>query len=242
MGQARDMYTVGIDTSSPLGSVALLRDGELVAEAQARVQAKHGETLLSHLEQVLDEGAVGIGDIDLIAIGAGPGSFTGLRVGVATAKGLAFAASIPIVGVNSLRAIARGMPTGHRIALADAYKSEVYAAGFGPSLEQDEPWLSLRHGSIAGIVSQAEAFLKGEAVTVAGSGCRRYADQLKPVLPASWTLLDDEYDEPRAQHVAALGCMRFLRDGTDAVSSLEPLYVRPSDAKLPGGVTLVRES
>ena len=88
------MYTVGIDTSSPLGSVALLRDGELIAESHARVQAKHGETLLSHLEHVLGEGAIGIRDLDLIAIGAGPGSFTGLRVGVATAKGLAFAANI----------------------------------------------------------------------------------------------------------------------------------------------------
>jgi len=236
------MYTVGIDTSSPLGSVALLRDGELIAESHARVQAKHGETLLSHLEHVLGEGAIGIRELDLIAIGAGPGSFTGLRVGVATAKGLAFAANIPIVGVNSLQAVACGMPKGLQLVLTDAYKSEVYAAGFGPSVEEAEPWFSLRHGSIADVVSQAAELLNGEAVTVAGSGCRRYAEQLIPALPSAWTLVGEEYDEPHARHVASLGRARFLRDGRDSVSDLEPLYVRPSDAKLPGGVTLVRES
>ena len=79
------MKTLAIDTSTNLGSVALLRDGTIAAEVAGMVRARHGETLLPHVEHVMAVAGEEIGDIDLIAVGIGPGSFTGLRVGVATA-------------------------------------------------------------------------------------------------------------------------------------------------------------
>ena len=235
------MYTLGIDTSSPLGSVALLRAGDVVAQVQAEVQARHGETILSHLESVLATAGIEFSEVGLLSVGAGPGSFTGLRVGVSTAKGLAFASGVPIVAVGSLQAIARAMPPGPRVVMVDAYKSEVYSAVYGAE-DSGELLLTLRHGSIEETVEQASDCLEGMPAALAGSGCRRYAETLGERMPPSWTLLDPSYDHPRAEHVAAIGRTLFLERGPDAVASLEPLYVRPSDAKLPGGVTLVREA
>src|SRR3954447_24654475 len=126
------MRILALDTSTYLGTVAVVQHGELPAEWSALVRASHGETLLPHVERALELSRLTLAELDLIAVGIGPGSFTGVRIGVATAKGLALAEQKPIVGVTSLRALARGLGVGAglRVPVVDAHKGEVYTAAY----------------------------------------------------------------------------------------------------------------
>ena len=238
---------LAMDTSTELGSVAVVVDGELRAELTARVRAKHGETLIPLVAEALRLASVDKRDVDLIAVGIGPGSFTGTRVGVATAKGLAVALDRPMVGVVSLRAIARGA-TGRVIAPAvDAHKGEVYVAVYervmpptpsalppAPSREREGELrlverLAPSHAPPDEAVALLAPYALPELVTC-GSGVRRYprfAEQLGAhTLPSL-------FDAPRAAIVALEAIEKHAAHGPDDRARLEPLYVRPSDAKLP---------
>ena len=234
------MKILALDTSTHLGSVALLADGILISEVAARVRARHGETLLPHIERVLEVSGESIESIDLIAVGIGPGSFTGLRVGVATAKGLALAAQKPLCGVVSLRAIAAAGGAGLRAAVVDAHKGEVYAALYasgedGETVERLPP----THGAPE-VVAKELATVVGEAsCTIAGNGYRKYEEVLTGVLGDRLEALPMVSDSPRAAYIATEAQRAFTVGGSDDVATLEPLYVRPSDAKLPGGISLL---
>lgn len=216
-----------MDTSTELGSVAVVEDGELRAEVSARVRAKHGETLLPLIQQALAHASIERGAIDLLAVGIGPGSFTGTRIGVATAKGLAIALDRPLIGVVSLTAIARAAPGRWIAPVVDAHKGEVYLSVFERGVERLAPL----HAPPAEAAARARAVAGDEPLVVCGSGVRRYpelADLLAPcaILPAIW-------DAPRAAVLALEAEARFRERGPDDRAALEPLYVRPSDAKLP---------
>jgi len=233
------MKILALDTSTHLGSVALLVDGVLVSEVAALVRARHGETLLPHIERVLQIAGESIDTIDLIGVGIGPGSFTGLRVGVATAKGLALASTKPLCGVVSLRAIAAAGGAGLRAAVVDAHKGEVYAALYGSAEDGGlVEKLSPTHGS-PDVVAKTLAEVAGDApVTIAGNGYRKYQEVLTAALGPQMTALPMVCDAPRAAHIATEAERAFAAMGADEIATLEPLYVRPSDAKLPGGISL----
>src|SRR5258706_5312402 len=102
------MIVLGIDTSTPIASVAIVEPGRVLAETTSTRTAAtaHGADLLMMIDAVCVGAAIGAHDLDAVAIGAGPGSFTGLRIGMATAKGIAFAAKCPLWAVSSLAALA----------------------------------------------------------------------------------------------------------------------------------------
>jgi len=212
---------LAIDTSTHLGSVACVVDGQLRAEVSARVRARHGETVFTLLEQVLAHAGVDKAELDLIACGVGPGSFTGTRVGLAAAKGLAVALDRPIVGVPTLRALARAAPGDVLAPAVDAHKGEVFVAVYARTARGLVEQLAPIHGVPDAVAPQ----LPAEAVRF-GSGARKYADVLPPALPAL-------FDAPRASVVALEAVERFEADGPDDRATLEPLYVRGADAKLP---------
>lgn len=119
---------LGIDTSTQIGSVAVVRDRTLLAQATS----ERGSGLLVVIDAVCTGAGITAGELDAIAIGAGPGSFTGLRIGMATAKGIAFATGKPLWAVSSLAALAEPALTGDNVvcAVLDARRGEVYAAAF----------------------------------------------------------------------------------------------------------------
>lgn len=220
---------LGLDTSTPLGTVAVTVDGELRAELSARVAARHGESVLALVTDVLARGRVDKAEIDLVAVGIGPGSFTGTRVGVATAKGLALALDRPVVGVVTLRAIATAAP-GDRVAtLVDAHKGEVFVAAYRREGDQLIGDLAPDHVTPE---HAAEVFSERPAYARCGSGLRRYPDAFAALPGRS---LPPLFDAPRGAVIASLGEARFTRSGPDDNRALEPLYVRPSDAKKPEG-------
>src|SRR5512146_871649 len=135
------MKILAIDTSTLTAGIGLL-DGERLIERRERVTT-HSERLLPNIDEVMREAGLAPRDLDAIACAAGPGSFTGLRIGLATAKGLCFAAGKPLVMVSSLAALAARAPDGRCCATIDAFKNEVYAARFEvqggvPALDGEE--------------------------------------------------------------------------------------------------------
>src|SRR5690606_3548539 len=144
-------------------------------EVGARVQARHGETLFPLLAFALEHAGLARTDVDLLAVGIGPGSFTGTRIGVATAKGLAVALDRPLVGVVSLAAIARGAPGAWIVPVVDAHKGEVYAAAYervGPALvERIAPFHAPPAEALARVQEQVPL-----GALACGSGLRRYPE------------------------------------------------------------------
>jgi len=227
---------LAIDTSTETGSVAVLVDGAVAAEVAARVRAKHGETLLPHVVHVLGLAGVGLGDVELVAVGLGPGSFTGLRIGLATAKGLALGRAIPVVGVPSLRALARGVPLARGVVapMLDAHKGEVYAALYRAGLDGTlEEMLAPIHALPQEAARRVRERAGDDVVVIVGDARRVHGEALQRALGAACGVAPAAHDSPRAADVALDALEVLARDGAHDVASLEPLYVRASDAKLP---------
>jgi len=230
------MRILALDTSTFVGTAAALRDGELLSEWSASVRASHGETILPGLTRVLEHAGLLLSDIDLFAVGLGPGSFTGVRIGVATAKGLALAEQKPLVGVTSLRVIARGMAAGTLRAVAvDAHKSEIYGALYeltddGALIERVSPF----HDAPERAAARLREAAAGQRLWVAGNGIARYGESFTKPLGPEVARAAAFCDVPRAACLAHEAALVLAQDGPSDLTRLEPLYLRPSDAKLPG--------
>jgi tRNA threonylcarbamoyladenosine biosynthesis protein TsaB len=230
---------LAFDTSSQVTAVAVVHAGRVLAEETEPSQERHAETLLPRIERCLAASALGLGEIDLIAVGIGPGSFTGVRVGVATAKGLALATGGLVRGVVSLATLAAGAfeyaparPDAWVAAILDAHKGEVFAAVYASSSDGVREVLPAFHGPPAYVAARLREASAGRILRVAGSGIRRYAAELAALLADS-EVLPLEADAPAARHVAREADVLLRRDGASNLASLAPLYLRGSDAQLP---------
>lgn len=230
------MRVLAIDTSCSIASVAVLQDGSASAEINALVRAKFGETLLPYVAQVLKIASLTVSHLDLIAVGIGPGSFTGTRIGVATAKGLAMGCDVPLVGVVSPRAMAHALSTEGSVVVPvmDAFKGEVYVSAYrrteSPQLmEIVEPL----HATAAAAGSLLRARLPTERLILCGAGLRRYEPELLSALGTPYLVASTTFDVPKASSIAWEGLLDYQQRGADNLDELEPLYVRSSDATLP---------
>ena len=218
------MTILGFDTSTAATSAAvLLPDGELVESAPppARLAERpaHATELMPAIDDVMERAGTRFADLEAVAVGLGPGTFTGLRIGVATARALAKANDLPLRGVSSLAALAAGMPDGLRLPLIDAKRGEVYAALFDGDAERWPP-SALR---VDTLVARLQA---GEWTPLAaGDGSLRFRDELEAggvtVAPA---------DSPL--HVVSAGhlCRRALGAPDSAPEQVVPNYLREPDA------------
>jgi len=218
------MTILGFDTSTAASSACVLRaDGELfdVTPGPARLAERpaHASELLPAINDVMERADVTFAELDAIAVGLGPGTFTGLRIGVATARALAKANGLPLRGVSSLAALAAGMPAGARLPLIDAKRGEVYAALYENDAERWPP-------SALGIEALLER-LNDAAPTplAAGDGSLRFRDRLEgagvAVVPA-----DSPLHVVSAEHL----CRRALEAPDLAPEQVVPDYLREPDA------------
>lgn len=233
------MIILASDTSASRGSVALLGpDGSPVRE-ELDSCAPHSETLLPAVERVLTRAGLTRKDVQAIAVGTGPGAFTGLRVGLATFKAWAAASGLPLIPVVSMDAVAlpflrEGTPTA---VLADARKGEVYAAYY-PSLNANA--LPQRHGELILLpheqVPDWLASLNRSGVRLAGTGLPELAEKnlVGPLSDAQ-----DSSGSPDALWILALAGILLSMGRTVDPSGLIPCYVRPPDAKAPSSGTIV---
>jgi len=206
--------------------VGVVRDGVVLAEAVQQESRSHAQALPSLVERVLAQAGLGLQACDGLAVSIGPGSFTGLRIGLGYAKGVAFAGRVPLVAVPTLEALAWAADAGpgERICAAlDARKGEVYAALFestpaGP--RRVTPDLALRPSDLA-VRIEPPCVLVGDAGAV-------YRD----VFAARATVRPFTTHHPRGGIVARLGWQRLVAGEAANPGDLEPVYVRPPEAEL----------
>jgi tRNA threonylcarbamoyl adenosine modification protein YeaZ len=228
MGEVRRVMVM--DTSQRRAFVGAVEDGIPIVGVTSDVPTVHAERLVGMMQEVLGASGWGRGGPDLVVVGRGPGSFTGVRVGVATAKGWAFARKIPVVGVVSLDAM--GYAAARRvgkpgISLIDARKGEVFSAMYdGDGCRLADP-VHLPRGQFGAWLEAMErqagrscAWLAGEVAASLG---------VRPEL----VLRSEETDEPSPWATATLGLARWARAGRDELMDLDPLYVRPPDITTP---------
>lgn len=233
------MIILAADTSTSLGSVALREPEGKVLREDLDSARPHSETLLPAVERILARAGLTRKDVQAIAVGTGPGAFTGLRVGLATFKAWAAVSGLPLIPVVSTDAVAlpllkEGTPA---VVLADARKGEVYAVYY-PSLEDGT--LPRRQGEVMLIphdrVSSWVLSLKDPDARLVGTGL--------PLLAEKGLLVDlenvgDTSGAPDAIWILALAETLFSLGRTVDPSGLVPCYVRPPDAKTPSPGTIV---
>jgi tRNA threonylcarbamoyladenosine biosynthesis protein TsaB len=219
------MRLLAIDTSHSTGSVAALADGKLLAERELRPGQGTAQSLAPGLKEILAEIGWKPSEVQVIAVTVGPGSFTGLRVGMAAAKTFAYSVGAEIVGIDTLEAIAAAAPAEvQAISVAvDAQRGDVAAGMFarGP-----DGWFV---PTGAEKLIEADAWLHGlpPGSCVAGPVLRKLVDRL----PEHVTALDPQFWFPRAGTVAQLAARRFGAGQRDDVWRLLPHYYRRSAAE-----------
>jgi tRNA threonylcarbamoyladenosine biosynthesis protein TsaB len=220
---------LGFDTATDDVAVAVLRGGETLHESLVgpgeRGRPVHAAALLGEVESAVSA-AGGWEAVERIAVGLGPGSFTGIRVGIASARGLGFGRGLPVAGICTLDALAGGMADAaagrDRLVVTDARRGEVFAALYSPAGER------LWEPSVSGPGELAERIAGlGRAALGAGSGAVRFRQQLAS---RSVDIPDDADPVHRvaARHVCALAAARA---GLEGPGSVAPIYLRPPDAE-----------
>lgn len=216
-----------------LGSVALSEDEQLVAQEQQGVPGTHARRLVASIEHLISVAGWRRLGLEAIAVAIGPGSFTGLRIGLATAKGMALALGCPIVGVSSLEALAHNCSLfdGTVVPLIDARRGEIYAGaleflgGRGPKTVMKECVLPPD-----ALIKRLKA-IKGRMI-ITGDAAHTYGQRLCKVIGARALIAPWTSSFPQAINLALIALPR-LRDGKgDEPSAIVPNYIRHSDAVL----------
>jgi tRNA threonylcarbamoyladenosine biosynthesis protein TsaB len=219
------MLTLALDTSGPIGSVALREAGTLLAERTLQLGVHHGQSLVPEIQQLFRDCGRQFRDCDLVAVSIGPGSFTGLRVGVVFAKSLAYATGCRVAAINTLLAIAHNAPSDvDRVQVAsDAQRGELFVEVF-----DRQPYGRWRSSSPVEIVNREKWTTGlGKEAVVMGPGL----EQVAPALIGRCQILDPGLWTPQAARLAELG-EQAARDHSLADPwSLEPSYLRKSSAE-----------
>jgi tRNA threonylcarbamoyladenosine biosynthesis protein TsaB len=223
------MLVLALDTTTSSGSCALARDGRVVVEQVNEAPNAHAEHLPGDLMLLLGRAETRLADIDVFAVATGPGSFTGLRIGIATMQGLAFAEGKPLVGVSGFDALAR--IAGNEASVAawvDAWRGDVFAALYENGREVEPP-----------VVGRPEALLDalrdrgvrpGRPTVFIGDGARQHADVIRQTLGQAARIADPPAP-PLAGTIAILAG-EMSTAGDHAPHAIHPLYIRRTDAEL----------
>lgn len=225
---------LSLDTATKCSTVALTRgtlmDGEVLACLSLSSSITHSRRIINAVERLFLETETEWTDIGAIAVGMGPGSFTGLRIGMATAKGFAAAAEKDLIGVSTLDALASMCVTDKTIlAVMDARKKQVYTAAYKCDSKNSSP---VRHGDIRVVSPERIAMEITEEVVMVGDGVITYADFWSEKLGNMVRFAPMHLHAPSASAVGLL-CGELLNKGCCIdVAAATPLYVRASDAEL----------
>src|SRR5579884_905677 len=226
------MKILSIETATLAGGVALMDEAHLIAEYRLHVEVRHSERLLSTIDRLLSDSGISVATLDAIAVSIGPGSFTGLRVGLSTAKGLAMGAGKPVVTVPTLEAIAALFPYSHALIapMLDARRQEVYWALFNTREGEPIPVHSEEATSPEAVLSSIERF--DQPVLFVGEGAEKYRDILQEGRPEKALFAPKRLQFPSAAAVAELGLAKLKRGEVHPPEEVIPFYLRASTAEL----------
>ena len=209
-----------LETATKQCSVALARKGKLLASRRLLNDSfSHSEKLHTFINEVLEETSTAPDQLDAIAVSKGPGSYTGLRIGVAAAKGLCFALDLPLIALNSLEILIQSVaePTDFILPMLDARRMEVYTAVF----DGDKKWVQ----KTAALVIDSRSFLEiaqEKKVIVVGDGAKKF-QALKPQIQADFPELPSH---PEAKEMIEMAWAKFNAQDFESLAYFEPFYLK----------------
>ena len=211
-------YILNIETATKNCSVALAKDGKTIfCKEIAQEGYSHAERLHVFIEEIIKEAGITFKDLSAIAVSQGPGSYTGLRIGVSAAKGLCYALDIPLIAVDTLQALASQVTisSGLIIPMIDARRMEVYSAFFSPTLEK-------KREVLAEIIDENSFGDLQETLYFVGD-C---AEKCKSVLNKDNYVFLEDIKYPSAKEMSALSYEKFKINDTVDVAYFEPYYLK----------------
>ena len=221
-------YILNIETSTTNCSVALAYNGEVIGfKEDNSSEYSHAERLHVYIDQVLKTTQISIDQLEAIAISKGPGSYTGLRIGVSAAKGLCFALNIPLIAINTLQSLAESISKpkdSFIIPLIDARRMEVYALVLNAQKEvlQATEAVIVTPDSFQEFQSQGRLVLFGNGAT-----------KCKDVIPLTNSLFVEELQFPSARNMVALATAKFEANSIEDVAYFEPFYLKDFYTNMP---------
>jgi tRNA threonylcarbamoyladenosine biosynthesis protein TsaB len=223
------MIILAVDTSGLGCSVALTDNTQLIADVNLRNNETHSKHLMGVIQDVLRISGVEMEAIGLFAVVHGPGSFTGLRIGMSAIKGLSMATGKPVVGVSSLDALAYSVhyPDCRLCAMIDARKDEVFTASYileNGTLKKTSEENLIGHGLLSVDMHDPTVFF--------GSGAVRYRDIIIHRMGANAIFAPESFHHVYAENVAILGYASFNNQKSENWSGIAPCYIRKSDAEI----------
>ena len=224
------MLILAFETSAKAASVALLQDGKLLAESYQNTGLTHSQTLMVMAQDMLKQCSVNVNDLDAVAVAAGPGSFTGVRIGVAAAKGLAWGGEKPCYGVSTLESMALGLGAfeGTVCPVMDARRSQVYNALFAAAGGQLSRLEEDRAISLEELAQELQT--APQPIFLVGDGSELTYRTLKDRVPG--LVLPPEYRmHQRASGVALAAMAAAARGESGDAASMQPNYLRLSQAE-----------
>jgi len=227
------MYILAIETTGAFASVALMKDDKIIGHVSGNDRFSHLQNLMPQVETVIKENELSIGDIDLIAVSNGPGSFTGIRIGVSTARALSQILDIPCVAVPSLDALAlRGAEYAKGDILIcpmlDARRSQVYAGGY--FIKDGYPVEEIKAGPymMDEFLAKAAGY---DQILVLGDAMDKYADKMAEIRPEGTLDTPEDIRYQDASCVAALGAKLYAEKGGLSYNEVQPEYMRMAEAE-----------
>ena len=224
------MRILALDSSGLVATVAILEDEQTIAEYTVNYKKTHSQTLLPMLDEIVKMTEFDISTIDAIAVAGGPGSFTGLRIGSATAKGLGLALDKPLIHIPTVDGMAYNMfgNSGIICPIMDARRNQVYTGlyRFGKEFEVVEEQMAI---PVSELIEKLNAY--GEKVTFLGDGVPVYAEQLKTGLTVEYVFAPAHMNRQSAAAVGALGMKYFEAGKVESARDHQPDYLRLSQAE-----------
>ncbi|MDO4488666.1 MAG: tRNA (adenosine(37)-N6)-threonylcarbamoyltransferase complex dimerization subunit type 1 TsaB [Eubacteriales bacterium] len=217
------MKLLAVDSSGRPSSVAYLEDSVVKAEYTTSDNLNHSVTLMPNLKKLMDECCFGMGDLDCVAVAAGPGSFTGLRIGIATVKGLTMADDIPVVKVSSLKGLAQNIGSGFVCPIMDARRGQVYGAALR-DMEYVIEDSALTITDFLALVS--ENLGDGEKAVFLGDGVPVHKELILETLGERAEFAHDELLLQKASSIAVLGEKLFNEGKITKSDDVVPEYLR----------------
>jgi tRNA threonylcarbamoyladenosine biosynthesis protein TsaB len=223
------MRILSVDTTTFSCSVGVLENGLLKAEATSEKKQTHSRHLMKMVDRVMRMAEMKLFELDAFAVVTGPGSFTGIRIGMGTIQGFATALSKPVVGVSSLEAHARQvLPTSHLICpLMDARKGEVYMALYR---YENENLYQVMADRVASLESVLDRMVDG--CLFIGSGVGIYEELIRKRLGGLARFADQHLNKLRAETVCRIAMHKIQTGDMDSETPLTPRYIRKSDAEI----------
>lgn len=225
------MKLLALDSSGLVASVAVVTEDVMLAEYTVNYKKTHSQTLLPMLDEIIRMVEMDLAEVDAIAVAAGPGSFTGLRIGSATAKGLGLALKKPILAVPTLEALAYNLYGTDKLIcpMMDARRNQVYTGLY--EFKGNELHICRQQAALAVEDILEEINRLGREVIFLGDGTDVYKEVIKERIKTEFTLAPVHLSKQRAGSIGALGMIYYKNNEIQTAAQHEPVYLRLSQAE-----------